>query len=285
VDYACGKRWTACVAALTIIAGVAHAEGVRIDTQVTWTSAGQPEIHLLLENTEDRARTLSVALPRKILCRGGEVPRDHRRSRVFRDLSAFHSELTLGRLEVRGWLHRSFPVGTIIEVKEPCSALYEVRDWTSGELLASGTIEIPEKPPHRQGAEFSGESVSIALVAEKDEDFSGIHVARILVRNREDHGLVLYETDRRLGCEQGTDADWALRHAVLQGEDSGPVWVPRGRWAVFLNSIRVRSGSLSGCVMEVEISALHPIEGIRPVASRSFSLNGVGTIERPNVGR
>jgi len=285
VDYAYGKRLGACVGALTLMAGVAHTEGVTIDSRVSWASAARPEIHLLLESAEDRARTLSVALPRQVRCRSGEAPRDHERSRLFRDLSAFQSELTLGRLEGRGWLHRSFPVGTITEVKGSCSAAYEVRDWTSGELLASGTIEIPEKPPHRQGGEFSAESVSVAVAAEKDEDFAGLHVARVLVRNRESHGLVLYETDRRLACEQGTDADWALRHAALQGEDSGPVWVPGGRWAVFLNSIRVRSGSLSRCVMEVEISAFHPIEGIRPVTSRSFSLSGVGTIKRPNVGR
>ena len=259
-------------------------EPIRVETRTTWTTAAQPEIHLLLQADHTTTGTVAVFLPEHVVCDGKEAPSASEKLRIFDTLSRLPFSLTTGELRPDAWLHRSYPVGGYRVLSGQCIATYRVADWTSGKTLVSGEIPISAIPPAFDETSASGGSLDVSMETERDSRFGELHLVKLLVRNREDHAVLISESDRRLSCSSGSSADWAFRPNVIQGEDSGPVWVPAKSWAVLQNAVALRAGSIVGCKVEVELSAYRVGEGLVPVKRFQAEIRQSGHLRRITHG-
>lgn len=256
-------------------------EGLAVDARVSYSSAAQPELHVLVRNTSSDERILSVWAPRQVECSEKNPPIDRRREWIFLDLTNWHAELTVGRVRPGGWLHRSFPLGERWKSLENCRAEFVVSDWHSGEVIARDSISLDAGSPRRRLATVRAGMGKLDAVLEEDRDREGLLVLRVLVRNASSEGFVAYETARDVFCNgQPKVVNWTPRGGVLQGEDTGPVWVPPGGWGVFVN-VLTGSKPLRECEANIGVSALDRSGQSEPIARMTVSLAPEGYLERP----
>jgi hypothetical protein len=147
-------------------------------------------------------------------------------------------------------------------------------------VLASGEIPIPSTPPPHEETSASKGSIDVSVEVEGDSRFRDLYLVKLLVRNREDHAVLVAQSDRRLDCGKGSNVDWAFRPDVIQGEDSGVVSIPKQSWAVLQDAVAVRAGSIVGCAIEVEIAAYRLGEGLVPVKRVREAITRTGQLRR-----
>jgi hypothetical protein len=255
---------------------------ISAEGRVTWMSAAQPEVHLLVKSDDQSEREVSVALPSSVECAGRRASPDAERRSIFRSLTPFHESVTVGAVSEHRWLHRSFPVGGFFSMDLPCVVGFKITDWKTGATLLDGKISVPASREPHDWLPQGERDLSVTMQIERDEDFKNLYILRLLVENKESNGILAAETERMILCPAGTEAEWALRPGVLQGEDTGPAWIPGGSWGVFVNAIHLRKGRLAGCEVRVDLSANIRLEGLVPVKSVREVLRVDGTIWRPS---
>lgn len=258
---------------------LAASETLEVEARATWMTAAQPEIHLLLQGGRTQTRVLAVYLPERVTCDGKEAARSEKR-KIFDTLSRLPFALTTGELRPDSWLHRSFPVGGYWALNGECIATYRVADWSSGKVLASGEISIPSTPSPHVETSASKDSIGVSVQVERDSRFPELYLVKLLVRNREDHAVLVSQSDRRLACGAGTTVESAYRPDVIQGEDSGPVWIPKRSWAVLQDAVTVRAGSIIGCTVDAELAAYRVGEGLVPVKRVREKITEAGELRR-----
>lgn len=255
---------------------------LEVATRLSWSSAAQPILHVLVRNTGKQLRDVNVVVPQALACDGKPIAADPDHYRAFIDLTNWHAASTNGVVQPGSWMHRSYPLALEAPLKPPCEVEYEVWDKETLEAVESGKVTVPVEPVRGTIADFDSPPVSTNVVVEEDRDYPGLLIARVLVQNQSERDLVLYEDERNIECRDGGKAVWPLLDGVLQGEDSGPASVGAGKWVVFVNAIRLEDPSRGeSCTANFRIAGLHE-SGLRKEVSRvSTTLIPRGYVERP----
>ncbi len=276
------RRFSTVALCLVISPVAAFADKVETMTALSWNSAAQPILNVLALNEGEASRTLNVVAPEAIRCNGEKIKSVPKQYRRFLDITNWHSPSTDGVVRAGSWLHRSFPLGLEAPLEGSCEATFRVTDKESGETIESGRIDIPLEPPKREVSDLKNPAVSAEMLIEEDRDYPELLVVRVLARNNGQKGLVLYEEGRNVQCSDGCRIEWPMNGGVLQGEDSGPIWIGPGEWAAFVNVARFkRSSEAKPCTIDLRLSALHESGSRQEVARISGPLMPSGYISRP----
>jgi hypothetical protein len=264
----------------------ASESGIDVQSRSSWMTPGQPEVHLLLRNPTDRAVEFSLRLGRgsqgkRTQCSKDLVDVDPGFVRRFDGRLGISRIATSGTIPARGWTHRAFAVGAGGMVA-PCEVPY-VLGLDNPSRTIEGTVTVPGAQPHWEGVAVDEGDLEWESLVESNERQPQRVNARLLLRNRAAHSILVSISERSLNCPEGVAARWALQDSVLQGENIGPGVISAGSWIVFADQIEFDDvANATRCSARIQVSAFTK-EGVRPVVSAQFQLAPTSVYSVPFV--
>lgn len=232
-----------------------YALDVEVERQITSNTLEWPELHLLMKNDEDIDVLFSLYVDPELVCRkdGEEFIHIFEPSNFWPE--AADHQLTKGSIPAHGWNHRTFRLGSDMNLRQhlPCRATVDLSMYGDAqEVKREFVFELPNKLVRREieTPEY-GTLVAGTLVEER---FGSLYL-RVLLENTLQSVIMVRELRREIACPHESEplAHWDLDTQVRQGE-SGPVFIPPQSWGVLLDSVIVDDDRAYGsCVARIEL--------------------------------
>lgn len=260
-----------------------------ISTEVTWVSAGAPEVHVLIRNslsqpvefafTPQALKTPGSSTP--CLSDGGKAIRQNflRMATSEREIGASN-----GLVPAKGWAHRVYLLASGVHALGCVQPIF-VRFFDRPGSKVTKNVEI-RMASHEQPA-FEGEVQGVNMVArsmvERDESYSliGDFLIRTLVENTDTVPIVTSVSDRKVVCavKNGDSVSTPVftGDQVPQRLDSGPYTIAPGAWTVFVSNLTLKKSAKPGdCRVKIELSVLTKDGGFRPAMNLVVPLTPTG---------
>lgn len=280
--------------ALAVLVGACTSDGfaspLHVEQWSTVSTAARPEVHLLLRNASSRPMnfTLELAGVRGgpgLDCAGTNTPEPDFLTR-FHYWNGVSFADSRGLIPAHGWTHRAIVLGEL-GVIPPCEVPYRLQvEDSEGETAATvqGVIVVPVAGPAVR-ADASASDISWEAMVEWHRLYSGRIVARLAVKNKRDHGIVVQLDHRTLSCEGSGSASWAGHHGVVQGEDVGPLQIDANSWGVFVAAIDIwNTDDPAKCTASADL-LVDTERGLRRIERLEFPLSPEGFLDAATKGR